>query len=110
MTFKATKYILGLCVVLQFGPQCFGQEIFVQFDPSVFTCSGDMDREFLNFSLASSVGFGATDTVIHTAGGDRPAPPMFPDIKLVKTLDDCTPSILENLVKAPYLKPSQFRL
>ena len=104
MTFKAAKYILGLLVVLQFGPQCFGQEIFVQFDPSVFTCSGDMNREFPNFSLASSVGFGATDTVIHTAGGDRPAPPMFPDIKLVKTLDDCTPSILENLAKGTIFK------
>jgi type VI protein secretion system component Hcp len=99
MTFKAAKYILGLLVVLQFGPQCFAQEIFVQFDPSVFTCVGDMNKDFPNFSLASSVGFGATDTVIHTSAGDRPGPPIFPDIKLTKTLDDCTPAILENLAK-----------
>jgi type VI protein secretion system component Hcp len=100
MTFNGLKYVLGLLLALQFGPQCFAQQnIFVQFDTSAFICTGAGNKEASGFSAVSSVGFGATDTVTHSVGGDFPGKPMFPDIKLAKTLDDCTPDILNSLAR-----------
>jgi len=101
MILKAAKYALGLVLAFQLAPQCFAQNsIFAKFD--TFNCQGAMDREFPNSSAVFSIGLGATNTGTVGIGGGFKA--TFADIKLVKTLDDCTTQLLTNLSKGTRLK------
>ena len=98
MTFKVVKYIFALVLALQFCPQGFAQNtIFAKFD--TLSCRGANDLEFPGFSAVFSISFGATETATATLVGR----PMFEDIKLVKTLDDCTPLLFKNLAQGPRL-------
>lgn len=103
MILKAAKYIFGLVIAVQFAPQCFAQNtIFAKFD--TFACQGAMDRDFPNSSSVFSLGLGATNTFTVGIGGAGAGRATFADIKLVKTLDDCTPLLLTNLAKGTNLK------
>jgi type VI protein secretion system component Hcp len=102
MIFKSAKYALGLLIVLQFSsPQSFAQNtIFAKFD--ALTCQGAMDRDFPG-SAVFSIGFGGTAVPGAAGGGIGAGRSMFADIKLVKTLDDCTPLLFQNLAKGARL-------
>jgi type VI protein secretion system component Hcp len=102
MTFKSAKYVLGLLLVLPFGPQCFAQNtIFAKFDN--FSCQGAASREFPG-SAVFSVAFGGSFVPGTVGGGGAGAgKSSFADIKLVKTLDDCTPLLLDSLAKGKLL-------
>jgi type VI protein secretion system component Hcp len=96
MILKAAKYVLGLVIAFQFAPQCFAQDsIFAKFDPLI--CQGAANRDFPG-SAVSSVAFGGTEP----SGTARIS---FADIKLVKTLDDCTPLLFKSLAKVATLNP-----
>jgi type VI protein secretion system component Hcp len=103
MALKAAKYVLGLLIALQFGPQCFAQNtIFAKFDS--FACQGAGDGNFPNSSAISSVGLGGTNTFdIGSTGGASAGQTAFADIKLVKTLDDCTPLLFKALARGTVL-------
>jgi type VI secretion system Hcp family effector len=106
MTFKVLKYALGLLLVCQLAPQCFAQQntIFVKFDG--FNCQGAMNPDFPGFSAVSSVALGGSNTVATSSGGagSLTGRASFDDTKVVKTLDDCTPLLYQNLAKGTFLK------
>lgn len=101
MTFKSAKYVFGLLLVLQFGPQCFAQNtIFAKFDN--FNCQGAASRDFPG-SAVFSVAFGGSNPFVLGTGGATSGQSSFADIKLVKTLDDCTPLLFNSLAKGANL-------
>jgi type VI secretion system Hcp family effector len=101
MTFKSAKYVLGLLLVLQLGPQCFAQNtIFAKFDN--FNCQGAASRDFPG-SAVFSVAFAGSNPFVLATGGAGSGKSSFADIKLVKTLDDCTPLLFDALAKGTNL-------
>ena len=104
MTFKVLKYTLGLFLVCQLAPQCFAQQntIFVKFDG--FNCQGATNLDFPGFSAVSSVALGGTNSAATSSGGGTFAGRASFDVtKVVKTLDDCTPLLYQNLAKGTIL-------
>lgn len=103
MTFKAAKYVLVLLLAPFFASPCFAQDsIFVQFD--TFKCRGAGDPDFPDFSAAFSVEFaGAGAVAPGTGGGSGGGKTAFADIKVTKTLDDCTPLLFKSLATLSHL-------
>lgn len=103
MTFKAAKYVFGLSLALLFPVQCFAQNsIFAQFD--AFNCRGAGNANFPKFSAAFSVDFGGTGAVAPgTGGGSGGGKTTFADVKVAKTLDDCTPLLFKSLATGSHI-------
>jgi len=96
MHFKAAKYVfVSLGVLALSGSPCVAQNtIFVQF--SGLNCQGAADPNFPGSAISSVSLEGDNPVSFNTTGGGS-GKVSFTDIKLVKTLDDCTPLLFQNL-------------
>jgi type VI protein secretion system component Hcp len=97
MPFKSAKYIFGLLIALQVGPRCLAQNtIFAKFDN--LNCQGIVVGH-LDEAAVFSLSIGATNDAILSAGGAGSGKAQFADIKVVKTLDACTPQLFQKLAQ-----------